>query len=48
MMIIYEDSLLNEPIPKATILSIVGNFQNRFHDLELDWLFKIQGSKSKF
>jgi len=37
-----------EPIPKATLLLIIGNSQNYFHDHELDLLFKIQGPRSKF
>jgi len=37
-----------EPIPKATLLLIIGNSQNCFHDHELDRFFKIQGPRSKF
>jgi len=34
--------------PKSHFIINRWNFQNRFHDLELDWLFEIQGPRSKF
>ena len=40
--------IILKPIPKAILFLIVMNFQDCFHDHELDWLFEMQGSRTKF